>query len=72
MEQKIRSEGKLHHNQFIAKESGVYVPAPNNKPLEKAKALAPGHSPSSWLLHYLFIILTYISACAGEACIQMS
>ena len=47
MEQKIRTGRKLHQKQFIARESGVYIPATNNEPLEMAKASASGHSPSS-------------------------
>lgn len=47
MEQKITTGRKLHQNQFIASESGFYIPATNNEPLEVAKASASGHSPSS-------------------------
>lgn len=48
MEQKIRTGRKLHQNQFIARESGFYIPATNNEPLKISKASASGHSPSSW------------------------
>lgn len=47
MEQKIRTGRKLHQNQFIARESGFYIPATNNEPLKISKASASGHSPSS-------------------------
>lgn len=47
MEKKIKSGRKLHQNQIIARESGVYIPATNSEPLEMSEPLAPGLIPSS-------------------------
>lgn len=46
MEKKITGR-KLHQNQFIARESGVYIPVTNSEPLETSEALASGHIPRS-------------------------
>lgn len=65
MEQKIRTGRKLHQNQFIGRESGFYIPATNNEPLEMAKASASGHSPSSWKRLIITLSVYYLDLYLG-------
>lgn len=59
MDKKITGR-KLHQNQFIARETVVYIPATNSGPLEMSEALVSGHIPSSWQILIITLSLYYL------------